>query len=113
MPACSILSYFILICQLIWRICAGQHDFPSSLPIFHLSQDFGAQDVILDRKLNKILVRLRFRKVESPTAQDLPAAAGAKAGWAFFIKMTMKFSVRFSAEEVKLHELQLVLSLIS
>ena len=84
---------------------------PCVFPYFSVLKIWRKKDVILDRKLNKILVRLRFRKVESPpTPQD---ASGAKAGWAFFIKMTMKFSVRFSAEEVKVHELQLVLSLRS
>ena len=59
-------------------------------------------DIIIDRKLNKILVRLQFRKVET---QD------ASAPWAFFMRMTMKFSVKFSAEEVKAHEVDVILHL--
>eukprot|EP00438_Fugacium_kawagutii_P020399 Skav222025 [mRNA] locus=scaffold2914:84138:89249:+ [translate_table: standard] len=60
-------------------------------------------DVILDRKLNKILVRLRFRKEREGISSD----------WMFFVRMTMKFSVRFSAEEVKAHQVDVVLSLRS
>lgn len=52
-------------------------------------------DVVPARKLNKILMRLRFRH-------------RSEAPWALFLRMTLKFSIKFSAEEVKEHEVQVI-----
>ena len=54
-------------------------------------------DVIVQRKLNKVLVRLRFRK-------ELTASS-----WAFFLHMKLKFQVSFSDTDLKSHEVDMVL----
>ena len=54
-------------------------------------------DIVVQRKMNKILVRLRFRK--EPAAKT----------WAFFAYMKMKFQVSFSDTDTKSHEVRVVL----
>ena len=86
-------------------------DLSEATEVFEEAKDLRKKDdpeVILDRKLNKILLRLRFRKVGEGASEG--SGAGA---WLFFLRLTMKFSVRFSAEEVKAHDVDLVLCLKS
>lgn len=87
-------------------------DLSEATEVFEEAKDLRKKDdpeVILDRKLNKILLRLRFRKV-GEGAMDSGVEGPA---WLFFLRLTMKFSVRFSAEEVKAHDVDLVLCLKS
>ncbi|CAK8996131.1 Uncharacterized protein SCF082_LOCUS4654 [Durusdinium trenchii] len=76
--------------------------------------DVTTKDVILDRKLNKILVRLQFRKVETETQQG--GTPGGPTGptswpWRFFMQMILKFSVKFSADESKAHQVEVIFCL--
>jgi len=54
-------------------------------------------EIILQRKMNKILVRLCFHKKQTTTT------------WEFFTYLKMKFQVSFSDTDTKSHEVELVL----
>ncbi|CAJ1406500.1 unnamed protein product [Effrenium voratum] len=63
-------------------------------------------EAIQQRKLNKLMLQLRFR------ASASESESGSRP-WVFFMAMALKFSVKFSAEETKAHQLEVLLRFAS